>query len=226
MLAHTFSQHATLDSYEKFLSDFSIDIDTFFEWGINSTIFPSLDAVGESWERHKWKIMNNQTVYIRGYGRDAHGTQLYIDLYRDLFGNCNIKKDPTNNAQPHKHIQTLTGLKRNNDIFNYQVSHIWGRTKNIYLFEAPWNICYVPKIMDPFTGHETKGKWPEKYQDLFLSKANAMYKPFVDDYNELLEKYDIRRRTKNYIESLRNTISDKELEQFAKDALNELSAIS
>lgn len=225
MLTSTFSQQSTLDSYEKFLSDFDIDIDTFLEWGINSTIFPPLHAVEEAWERHKWKIMNNQTVYIRGYGRDAHGTQLYIDLYRDLLGNCNVKKDPTNNSQPHKHIQTLTGLKRNDDIFNYQVSHIWGHTKNIYLFEAPWNICYVPKLMDPFTGHETKGKWPETYQKLFLAKAYELYNPYVNDYNELLGKYDIERRTEEYVESLRNTIPDKELEQFTRDVLRELAPI-
>lgn len=100
-----------------------------YHWGIESTIFPAVDVVADEWEKLKQRIFTNQTVYIRGYGRDAHGTQLYQELYKNIFGNENIKKDPTNNTVPHRHIQQLTGLKRNEDVYNYQVSHIWEKPK-------------------------------------------------------------------------------------------------
>lgn len=136
-----------------------------------------------------------------------------------------IEKDPTNNAVPHKLIQRITKLKRNRDIYNYQVSHIWGHTKNIFMFEAPWNICYTPKIMDPFTGHETQGIWPTEYQKIFIAKANELYRPFIDEYNQILKSLDVNKKLQEYILSLENLVPAKELEQFSKDAAGELSAI-
>lgn len=214
-----------IDSYQEFLNHFKIDRASFFEWGISATIFPPIDKVALEWEKLKKRIFNNQTVYIRGYGRDAHGTQLYKDLYAKLLGNTHIEKDPTNNAVPHKLIQRTTGLKRNSDIYNYQVSHIWGHTKNVFMFEAPWNICYTPKIMDPFTGHETQGIWPVEYQNLFIAKANELYRPFVDEYNRILKSLDVENQLQKYIILMDNLISEKELAQFTKDAAIELSPI-
>ncbi len=214
-----------IDSYQKFLSHFGIDKQSFFEWGVSATIFPPLTAVEPAWNDLKCRILNNQTVYIRGYGRDAHGTKLYQNLYSELFHNFHIEKDPTNNAIPHRHIQQLTGLKRNSNVYNYQVSHIWGHTKNIFMFEAPWNICYTPKIIDPFTGHETQGVWPTEYQKLFIEKAYELYKPFIDEYNQFLIDYDIENRLNEYFHNLKGTISDKEFTQFEKDVRSELSAI-
>lgn len=213
------------DAYQEFLSRFEIDREAFFAWGIDSTIFPPVDKVAAEWEALKWRIWNNKSVYIRGYGRDAHGTMLYQDLYRALFHNELVKKDPTNNTMPHVLIQKLTGLKRNESIFNYQVSHIWGRTKNIFLFEAPWNICYTPKIMDSFTGHETKGIWPQEYQKLFFARAEALYGEFVAEYNQLLEELEIPKRLEAYLVSLRGVILDREWRQFSSDVRSELAPI-
>jgi len=213
-----------MDSYEQFLTHFNIDRASFLEWGISSIIFPSVDKVALEWEALKGRIFYNQQVYIRGYGRDAHGTKLYIDLYKKLFNNTKVEKDPTNNDTPHKRIQQLTGLKRNKDLYNYQVSHIWGRTKNIFLFEAPWNICYMPKIMDPFTGHETKGTWPIEYQKMFYTKAKEIYQPFIDEYNQYLITLDIEAQLNEHIKSL-DEVSEEVRSQFLKDAIRELSPI-
>lgn len=214
-----------IDSYQEFLNYFDIDKKSFFEWGISATIFPSVEKVAVEWDGLKERILNDQTVYIRGYGRDGHGTKLYQDLYEKVFHNSHVEKDPTNNAIPHKLIQSITGLKRNSNIYNYQVSHIWGHTKNVFMFEAPWNICYTPKIMDPFTGHETKGTWPVEYQKLFIARAAKLYKPFIDEYNQLLITLDIERKLQKYLLSLEGVISEKELAQFSKDVYSELSPV-
>ena len=214
------------DSYQVFLDAFNIKKDDLYQWGISSTIFPELDAVADAWEGLKKRIFSNQTVYIRGYGRDAHGTQLYQDLYKALFGNENVKKDPTNNTVPHKHIQQLTGLRRNNDVYNYQVSHIWGRTKNVFMFEAPWNICYTPKLIDPFTGHETKGDWPAEFQKLFTAAAHNMYKTFIDDYNQLLIDNDIHNKIALYLQTIKSSISEREFVQLERDVYSEFAPIT
>lgn len=154
-----------IDSYQKFIDAFNIDKEELYSFGIRETILPPVEKVSEYWEELKKRISNNGVVTIRGYGRDAKGTPLYTGLYKYLFNNENVKKDGTNNAVPQKIISELTGHKRNGNLFNYQVFHIFGKTKNIFLFEAPWNIALVPKIIDPFTGHETKGVWPKEYQE-------------------------------------------------------------
>ena len=210
-----------MDSYQKFLTHFGIEKKALFEWGIEATIFPPIEKVILEWESLKTRVLTDQQVYIRGYGRNGHGTQLYVDLYRFLFGNEHVEEDPTNNSAPQKCIQRLTGLKRNKDIYNYQISHIWGHTKNVFLFEAPWNICYTPKIMDPFTGHETKGSWPAEYQKVFLDRAMELYKPFIADYNKLMNDLDIHTLISQYMASMRGKISDKDLSQFEKDVRGE-----
>ena len=134
-----------MDSYERFMTRFNIDKYELYEFGINETILPPIDLVAENWENLKKRIFNNGKVSIRGYGRDAKGTALYLGLYKNLFNNGNVKKDATNNVEPQKIISRLTGYKRNINLLNYQVSHIFGRTKNIFLFEAPWNIAFIPK---------------------------------------------------------------------------------
>lgn len=95
----------------------------------------------------------------------------------------------------------------------------------MFLFEAPWNICYTPKIMDPFTGHETKGTWPQEYQQLFLSKAADLYRPFIDDYNNLIKGLDVTAKIERYIEEKRGAIPDKDLLQFERDAKNEFQLV-
>ena len=214
-----------MDSYIEFLKNFEIDINDAFSWGIENTIFPNMEIVEKAWIELRAKITNNQPVYIRGYGRDAHATHLYFDFYKYLFNNECVKKDPTNNAIPQRNIEKLTGLKRNRDIFNYQVSHIFGRTKNIFLFEAPWNIAYVPKIMDPFTGHEAKGDLPIKYQALFLQKAVERYEKYVKEYNSLIQGLNISDKISQFYNIKKETVNTKLLDQFVIDCAKEFEFI-
>lgn len=209
------------DSYYDFMNHFGIKPKALFDWGMEAIIFPTMDEVEAEWDNLKKRILNNEEVYIRGYGRDAHGTQLYIDFYKFLLGNTHVKKDPTNNNKPQARIKKMTGLVRNRDIYNYQVSHIWGRTKNVFMFEAPWNICYTPKIIDPFTGHETKGDLPVEFQEFFLKYAQKKYKKYIIDYNKIIAEYDITTNLKSFCET--NHINDP---RFIEDASTELSRIS
>ena len=64
-------------------------------------------------------------------------------------------------------------------IRNYQFSHIFGRTKNIYLFTTPWSIVYLPKVIGPFAGHEAKGNMVKEYQAMFQQKSYAYFKDLI-----------------------------------------------
>lgn len=208
------------DSYYDFMNHFSIKPKELFNWGKKATIFPEKSIVRSEWDNLKYRVFNKGEVRIRGYGRDAHGTQLYIDFYKHLFSNENIKRDSNSNYRPRKNLEKMVDLRRNKDIYNYQVSHIWGHTKNVFLFEAPWNICFTPKIIDPLTGHETKGDLPEEFQMYFQQYARKKYKEFIDDYNSIIGEYDIELELDKFCKA--NGIDD---ERFKKDALKELSPI-
>ena len=214
----------TLDSYALFLDYFNIDKDNFYAFGIENTIFSSPENAKEQWTQTKEKLLNNQELAIRGYGRQGKNTSLFFGLYQYLFNNEKIVEDPTNNAAAKKNILSAVGTKSTN-IYNFQCSHIFGRTKNPLLFEAVWNICLVPKMFDPLTGHETKGAWPKEYQDIFIQAVYRRYKDLIDDYNEFLVEYNIMEKIEHYISILRGRYDEKLIRNFSADVRNEWAPI-
>ena len=110
-------------------------------------------------------------------------------------------------------------------MLTFRTLHIFGKTKNLFLFEAPWNICYTPKMIDPLTGHEAKGVWPLEYQRCFISKCFNLYKEYIEEYNELIVKYDISNKVNEYICSIKNEYDSRLITRFAKDCNRELSPI-
>jgi len=214
-----------IDSYEKFLTKY-VSKEDFFNFGLSETIYIPTEKVNIEWSNLKNRIFENKTVFIRGFGRDAAGTHLFLDFYKKIFQNNNILKDPTNNQQPTKLIEKLTGLKKNKDIRNYQVSHIFGRTKNVFTFTAPWNIVFMPKILDPFTGHEAKGVMVEEYQRLFQEQSYQKFKPFIDEYNDIITDINLVQSIKKYFEELHSTNEDEKIvKKFEKAVREELSPI-
>tara|TARA_B100000795_G_scaffold204310_1_gene157903 strand:- start:305 stop:988 length:684 start_codon:yes stop_codon:yes gene_type:complete len=224
------------DSYQTFFEHFKIDFSDIIEFGIEiDTIYPDKNKIKSNWESLIKSVENNEEVYIRGYGRDAHGTALYQELYRLLLKNENIKKDSTNNAKPTQLLQKITNysksIKQDNGtkekISNYQVTHIFGRTKNPFLFTAPWNIVWKSKMLDPFTGHESKGKNTDDYKTAFLKKSKGLYLEFINEYNTIVAKYFTDEMIDNAFKqmSLNLTVDEKTFEKFKSDARNELRRI-
>jgi len=214
------------DSYELFLSKY-VSKEDFFNFGLSETIYIPTNKVEIEWNNLKNRIKSNQSVFIRGFGRDAAGTHLFFEFYKNVFKNENIEKDPTNNHKPTKLIEELTELKKNKDIRNYQVSHIFGKTKNIFTFTAPWNIVFMPKILDPFTGHEAKGDLVNEYQKLFIEQSYNKFKPFIDEFNEIMNDNNLKTDINNYFDKLKNDNihDDKTILKFEKAVKDEFSAI-
>tara|TARA_B110000037_G_scaffold221473_1_gene292649 strand:+ start:492 stop:1175 length:684 start_codon:yes stop_codon:yes gene_type:complete len=224
------------DSYQTFFEHFKIDFSDIIEFGIEiDTIYPDKNEIKSDWENLVKSVENNEEVYIRGYGRDAHGTALYQELYRILLKNDKIKKDSTNNAKPTQLLQKITNysktIKKDNGtkrkISNYQVTHIFGRTKNPFLFTAPWNIVWKSKMLDPFTGHESKGENTTDYKNAFLKKTKELYHEYINEYNILVLKYFTEEKIENAFNqmSLDLTVDEKTFEKFKTDARNELMKI-
>ncbi|MCT4687498.1 hypothetical protein [Vallitalea sp.] len=215
------------DGYKDFFNYFNINESDIISYGLDSIITIDATIIEKNWQHLKNELMNDKEVVIRGYGRDALGTNLYINAYKHIFNNNKVKKDPTNNANPQRLIQQLTGLKRNKDISNYQVSHVFGRTKNPLAFMAGWNIIYIPKILDPFTGHESKGELTKNFtlalQKLIYNKFNKQ----IDDFNRIVSDKELKLCIDEYIQHLKSddSILDKKISQFEIDIRKEFTPI-
>ena len=224
------------DSYELFFKHFKIQFSDVIEFGINeATIYPDDIQVKEKWHELIKSVENNEKVFIRGYGRDAHGTNLYQELYKILLNNHKITKDATNNTKPTQLLQNITNfsktIKQDNNkkekITNYQVSHVFGRTKNPFLFTAPWNLVWKPKILDPFTGHESKGTNTQQYKKAFIDQCKELYSEYINEYNELALKYFTDEKIESAFKKMELSFSRdmKYFQKFKIDVKKELSII-
>ena len=72
---------------------------------------------------------------------------------------------------------------------NYQVSHLFGRTKNPLLFTSPWNIAYIPKYLDPFTGHESQGIHSTEFKNIFNQLIAKKFEPYIQDYHNFIDEH-------------------------------------
>lgn len=213
------------DSYERFIEGLGINYDDYLEWGINNTIYPQSFEIEKFWNDLKKRIDCGKEIYIRGYGRNGRGNEIITRFYSEL--GISIKIDPSNNMKPTQNLQKLTGLRKNIDIVNYQVSHIFGKTKNVYMFESPWNICFVPKIFDPLTGHEAGGKFPIDYKNKWISSIRGKYKLYIDEYNYFMQSKMFSKELENFLKKpeIVENYENKQLEKFKADMLNEFSLI-
>lgn len=188
------------DGYLEFFQRFNITDDDFLDFANSSILLIPKDKAHVEWQALKNKMsQTDECVYVRSYARNGSGNHLYQEFYTYLF-DCNVKVDPTNNSYPTKMLQELTGFKKigkNSNLRNYQVSHIFGNTKNPYSFCAPWNVVFIPKILDPFTGHESKGELTSKIKGLYRDLIWNEYEELIMDYNDLM--LDLKERIEDFI---------------------------
>lgn len=216
-----------MDSYQLFFDEL-VSKDDLFEFGLKHSIFINKDTAHQEWERLKAAISSNQEVHIRGYGRNGHGTSLFTDLYADVFAHHNVKQDATNNASPKRLLQNLTGYRVNQNLNNFQIAHIFGRTKNPYSFTAPWNLAFIPKIIDPFTGHEANGEYVLEYQKLFTDQAFEHFEDFIGEFNEIISSAELHEKFQDYFERLQthSAIETVKLDRLKRDVYREFTPIS
>ncbi|MBR5748205.1 MAG: hypothetical protein IKY01_05390 [Prevotella sp.] len=184
-----------IDSYEEVLNELSskigkkITIDQLFESGMNKIIRIDKDKIDREWEKLKGRIINGriinkeEDVYVRSHGRNGSGNIKLIPLLKEVF-DMKFETDSTNNSKPKSLLKRCCG----DEYQNYQISHIFEeRTNNPFLFTAPWMVCFTPKIIDPFTGHESKG-YPELRRK-FTQWAYDTNKKYIENYNKLILRY-------------------------------------
>ena len=219
------------DSYEIFIKNY-INKKDLIDFGLKETIYIAEDKAAEKWEEIKSSILNNEQVYVRRYGRKEEKDSIIKIFYKEILNLTNIKIDPTNNSAPSKVLNHCTNYRKtikkdtlqNEKIQNYQISHVFGRTKNPFLFIAPWNLVYIPKIVDPFTGHESKGELALEFSKLLQNKTFKRYESLIKDYNTLVDKYKFDSKIKMFMEENKNRITN--FENYKNNMLSQFSKIT
>ncbi len=217
------------DSYTKLFEQ--INIDDFFKIAIEDITYIEDEKIKIQWNELKERVFNNGEIFIRGYGRNASNTHLYFKFYEKLLGNTNIKKDSSNNAEPTKLLKNLTEFSKTEmrgktKIMNYQISHLFGRTKNPLLFGCSWNIAYLPKYIDPFTGDETQGIYSKRFKEIFRPIIKEKFKFYINDYNEIIRNF-INPHIKESLAFVKKEckLDKSDFEKFERDLKNELNEI-
>ena len=195
------------DAYERFFKAFSVSSDEFFDFGIREIIHVPIDKAAIEWTDLRSRVESGGRVIVRGFGSGGRGSSQFLDCYANLFEHTGFAIDPTNNLAPTQVLQRLTGFSKTpkagcEQIANYQVSHIFGRTKNPYAFTAPWNIVYIPKVVDPFTGHEAPGDLATQFQKRFRTHMFSVFQSLIDDYNDVVTASPFVARIDDYVASL------------------------
>lgn len=206
------------DGYQQFFEYFNIDTNDLWNFAKESIVTVDIDKAILQWNLIKSAIEEGtEPVIVRSYSLKG--------------ANAVIKIDPTNNAYPPKILAKYTEYyKRNgvtqNRISNYQVSHIFERTRNPYSFGAVWNIAYISKILDPFTGHEATGNLVAEFSDQLQHFFYEKYKVIIHEYNIINEQ--LLQLSREYIDSdafdTRDK-SDKVIDHFKKSIESQFSKI-
>ena len=198
------------NAYEQFFEIVPKNI--FFDFGLKNIITIEKGTVLYEWKRLLNRINNSaEDLYVRDFGRNGNENNNVKKMYKEVF-NINIKFDPTNNAKPKQLLQNLTEFVVNKNLENYQISHVFGNTKNVYCFTAPWNLVFIPKIIDPLTGHEAKGDFVVEFQNLFKKTIFQKFNEEIIEYNNIMKT--IYPNIENWVSK---NIIEKKKESYLKE---------
>lgn len=175
------------NSYEKVLADLNISPEQLFESGMKYIKCIDRKSIDEKWKMLICDVKDcksNNEVFVRSHGRNGGGSKQMQKILNYVFGRS-FTIDSSNNSVPKRILGNAFETEEYQD---YQISHLFEeRTNNPLLFSAPWMICYTPKIIDPFTGHETKG-FPQ-FQAKFIDWAFDNNEKYINEYNKIILPY-------------------------------------
>ena len=224
-----------MDAYDILLQKLQLSESDFAEFGLKSILYVEFEIKKTQWEEIKKTASSKDSLlYIRKYGQQGLNSNWFKTLYVSIF-ECQIIEDPTNNKYPSQTLNKYTPYRKNSisqntkftPIFNYQISHLFGRTKNPLLFTSLWNLAYIPRHFDPFTGHESKGKISETIRNAFKKRTFEENVFFIEDYSRFYNEY-IHPKLAQAIENVRveYSLNENQLKQFIEDATEQLSPIT
>ena len=97
----------------------------------------------------------------------------------------------------------------------------------MYAFTAPWNIVYIPKILDPFTGHEAKCDLVKEFTRLFQKNSYKKFHKLIDDFNQIMTSNSFIEKVEISIKNIQDSgeFDEKIIKKFRTSLSSEVSPI-
>lgn len=183
----TMEKERILNSYEGVIREYGITEERFYEVGIKMCLFAPREAAREDWRRLRARFITREKPGMM-MRMVVHEEWLRV-FYRELFS-LELVKDPDGNQAPNTALCELLGIRKP---LNYVCVHIYGGTNNPLLFNALFNVCYIPAIYAPLTT-DNRHKMTELHREFrrrFMARVEEMYGEMIGEYNELLSEMDV-----------------------------------
>ena len=186
----TLEKKKVLNSYDEVIREYGITAERFYEVGIKMCLFAEKKDVVEDWQRLK-RLFLEQTkpgMPMRMVVHEYWLRRFYYDLFR-----LELVKDPDGNQAPNVALCRLLGIHKP---ANYTCVHVFGGTNNPLLFNALFNVCYIPAIYAPLTT-ENKYKMTalhEGFRSRFMARVYELYGDVIHEYNEFLRELRVMEK--------------------------------
>ena len=179
-----------VNSYEDVIREYGITEERFYEVGIKLCLFAEREEAMEDWcrLRRMFVLRTKPGMPLRMVVHEQWMRRFYYDVFR-----LELVKDPDGNQAPNRALCKLLGIHKPS---NYTCVHVFGGTNNPILFNALFNVCYIPAIYAPLTSDNRHKMTPlhEGFRRRFMARVHELYGDIIEEYNAFLAEQEIMRR--------------------------------
>lgn len=192
---HKSSLQPVPNSYEEVIRAYGITVERFYEVGIKMCLFAEREAALQNWRSLKARFLNQEEpgLPMRMVVHERALREFYYNLFR-----LDLVKDPDGNQAPNNALCDLLGI---NKPMNYTCVHIFGGTNNPLLFNALFNVCYIPAIYAPLTT-ERRNKMTALhagFREQFMQRVYELYGDIINEYNIFLHEQRIMEKIESKV---------------------------
>ena len=186
----TLEKDRVLNSYEEVIQEYGITEERFYEVGIKMCLFVTREEAMRDWRKLREKFLTRERPGLT-MRMVVHEQWLRV-FYHELF-RLELVKDPDGNQAPNIALCELLGIRKPD---NYVCAHIFGGTNNPLLFNALFNVCYIPAIYAPLTSdnRHKMTRLHRGFRRMFLEKVEALYGDIIAEYDEFLRELRVAER--------------------------------
>ena len=179
-----------LNSYEEVIREYGITVERFYEVGIKMCLFAPREEVIKDWRELKKQFLSRNKTGMKM--RMVVHEEWLRKFYKELF-HLKLVKDRDGNLTPNEALCRLLGISKP---ANYVCVHIFGGTNNPLLFNALFNVCYIPAIYAPLTNDNRHKMTPlhEGFRRRFMSRVYELFGDIIEEYNDFLLEQGICER--------------------------------
>ena len=189
-MTETKQPHQQKNSYEEVIRAYGITVERFYEVGIEMCLFADREEAMKDWRELKARFLRENKVglTLRMVVHEAALREFYRKLFR-----LELVKDPDGNKAPNIALCKLLGI---NKPANYTCVHIFGGTNNPLLFNALFNVCYIPNIYAPLTTDNRHKMTPlhRGFRERFMASVYELYGDIIAEYNAFIREQRVMEK--------------------------------